>query len=96
MIVTVDEAKTKWCPAEDGGGRCSATECMAWRWSKVPEDNRKPSTGYCGLAGRPISTEKLLINVGGLEVFDEKTIDQLIEKLEERVKKNDVDLRGAP
>lgn len=43
----------------DGGPwACLGSECMAWRWlgtTMVPdgEGERRTSTGYCGLAGKP-------------------------------------------
>jgi len=64
-MMTEEEAKTKWCPQArvaavegdgpnrryDGapirGSLCLASGCMMWR-----KDSQ--STGYCGLAGRPL------------------------------------------
>jgi hypothetical protein len=65
--VTEEEARNKWCPFArvhtpdrtgstaanrdfDGlrrGSQCIASDCMMWR-----KDSQ--STGYCGLAGRPL------------------------------------------
>jgi len=70
MIVTKKEAFEKWCPfvREETKGDiydhanpygCIANRCMAWRWSTVPDDSRKPATGYCGMAGRPVPTDEV-------------------------------------
>jgi hypothetical protein len=35
---------------------CTASRCMAWRWSDTFKDNGSPvldGAGYCGLAGKP-------------------------------------------
>ena len=59
---TEEEAKGKWCQQAMAGAdvweKCSASECMAWRW--MPEETDPITghtfqvvTGYCGLAGRP-------------------------------------------
>lgn len=59
--MTIDEAKTKWCPFSMAGMSfnrlvktpadescpCIADKCMAWRKTKNTEDE-----GYCGLAGQ--------------------------------------------
>jgi hypothetical protein len=46
----------------EGGGKCLASACMAWRWQpnwgESPENpaactELPPIKGYCGLAGRP-------------------------------------------
>lgn len=34
MILTEEQAKTKWCPNDDSNG-CGASICMAWRWVEV-------------------------------------------------------------
>ena len=53
-VYTEEEAKKKMCPSL--GGKCVASECMAWRWE---EDESRFSNcgevnkGYCGLAGKP-------------------------------------------
>lgn len=39
--------------------RCIASECMAWRWERIPHPNATGGFvwgrvhGYCGLAGQP-------------------------------------------
>lgn len=76
---TEDEARKKWCPfarviddlsgaassarLRDGTVKCIASECMAWRWIDVTEQNDNPTVadrtvkssvrGFCGLAGQP-------------------------------------------
>lgn len=65
MLLTPDEAKTKWCPQRPMRSRqseydcCMADGCAAWRWAAVGAptangtvDYRKSDKGYCGLAGR--------------------------------------------
>ena len=63
MILTEDQAKTKWCPEvrliEDHGKNilnnrgelgdvlCLASGCMAWRWAT----GEHKAKGYCGRAG---------------------------------------------
>ena len=41
MILTEEEAKTKWCPMTIAHGgtmsECVASQCMAWRWAPYPE-----------------------------------------------------------
>ncbi len=71
MLVTPEEARDKYCPfrhskvaaliSKNGGTdyNCIAEQCMMWRWLKVPEDGRRPSIGFCGLAGRPLSSEEI-------------------------------------
>lgn len=68
--MTEDEARQKWCPASHtlgyvvgdppvvpDEGRCIASMCMAWRWSKGAATAMDPpastTDGYCGLAGVP-------------------------------------------
>ena len=67
IVVTEQEAKTKWCPhmtycvnphhvmdglaAEYVQAKCSASECMAWRWHG--NIYGEECSGYCGLAGKP-------------------------------------------
>lgn len=69
MLLTEEEAKTKWCPMSrmEGNNRhwgsqkyissCIASECMMWRWSdergKTPDGDRVYITGFCGLGGKP-------------------------------------------
>jgi hypothetical protein len=63
MIVTENEARTKWCPhardADLGGNRdssgeqpqvatCIGSQCMAWRWLQTTKHSGR---GYCGLSG---------------------------------------------
>lgn len=64
MILTTNEAGTKFCPLTDSVETCATDNCMAWRWHTtkesapgggyrnvdLPKDKR---TGYCGLAGKP-------------------------------------------
>lgn len=50
MLVTEEEAKTKWCPRESRGGtgvtnKCIGSECMVWWWI-----DKEKTKGYCGLA----------------------------------------------
>lgn len=60
MICPEDEARKKWCPANDGE-YCGASDCMVWRWRGDPDypaSYGKPydegsRLGYCGLAGVP-------------------------------------------
>lgn len=58
-LVTVDEAKGRWCARVDKN--CAASQCMKWRWAELaeistldgvarPVNERK---GYCGEAGFP-------------------------------------------
>lgn len=38
------------------GGRCIASQCMAWRYGPVfyvTADGQQERDGYCGLAGKP-------------------------------------------
>ncbi len=63
MILTEEEARTKWCPHDKterynnfaAHNRCIASDCMAWRWAKPIDefDGTVVRTGYCGLAGKP-------------------------------------------
>lgn len=61
MIVTEEEAKTKWCPevrSENPGEEnmyCIGSACMAWRWNPTPAltQDRSATHGYCGKAGKP-------------------------------------------
>jgi hypothetical protein len=58
MILTVEEAKTKWCYRSIGSvvdEKCVADECMAWReyGSTKNEKGEVKELGYCGLAGVP-------------------------------------------
>ena len=81
-MTTEAKAKTKWCPfvrqsaqaahsnrgdhPNDGNVNCIGSDCMAWRWQWVIEDQPVPLgvnaheidadgnwLGYCGLAGKP-------------------------------------------
>jgi len=66
MLLTEEEAKTKWCP-HAGPNRfdrqteyCEGSICMAWRWRDWNYENiggipvaTTPSKGFCGLAGKP-------------------------------------------
>ena len=49
-----------WDTPNPGKCRCIASDCMAWRWAEqghdpddMPGIGEHPSTGYCGLAGKP-------------------------------------------
>jgi hypothetical protein len=66
VMLTEEEAKTKWCPHSDAprthrDGYCIGSECMAWRWDETTrtyDDTRTPKPdkfhkGHCGLAGKP-------------------------------------------
>jgi len=33
--------------------RCTASDCMMWRWKRSKNPEFRGDTGYCGLAGRP-------------------------------------------
>ena len=68
MLLTEEEAKTKWCPMarlQDVGGTynrcgpaadlyCIASACMMWRKATLNNgDYYKNGAGYCGLASKP-------------------------------------------
>ena len=55
MLVTEEEAKTKWC-CVDPQLYCFASACMAWRWEHGDPDFREvnePARGFCGLVSNP-------------------------------------------
>lgn len=54
MILTENQASTKWCPFSTPGyaSDCKASGCAAWRWYDGGSDEQ-PRRGYCGLAGKP-------------------------------------------
>lgn len=71
MILSEDEAATKWCPMIRMGvnlegivePNCVGSGCMMWRWYEVPPEvpnrnNMKGYFGYCGLAGEPVDRTK--------------------------------------
>lgn len=57
MIVTEEEAKSKWCPFGGSTAACVGTECMMWgkisgfnvplKYRDGEDDNA--DRGYCGL-----------------------------------------------
>ena len=67
MLMTEQEARTKWCPhyrqyqGEDatgdnrpGGGfnpLCIASDCMAWRWADPAEKHERRQCETCGGTG---------------------------------------------
>lgn len=59
MIITEDEAKTKWCPmlasnsaALNKKNSCIGSSCMGWRktndFVRIP--NKSVEVGFCGFA----------------------------------------------
>jgi hypothetical protein len=58
MMLTEDEAETKWCPMTIGGpgrlARCCGSECMAWRWSGSPPPANRIDTAWTGLPGSSV------------------------------------------
>lgn len=67
MLLTEDEAKTKWCPhylqyqGDDGTGDnrpgpgfnplCLGSACMAWRWGEPAEKHERRMCDACGGSG---------------------------------------------
>jgi len=69
MMMTEEEAKTKWCPmvrvahattdiavnraSEYSHTRCLASECMMWQWKDKSDLQGTIPRGYCGLNYSP-------------------------------------------
>ncbi len=52
MLITEQEARTKWCwQPRNSELKCKASDCAMWRWWLDGEPVR---VGYCGLAGVPL------------------------------------------
>ena len=75
MLLTEEEAKTKWCPfvppvrgdnelinpLNRFGAPCIASQCMAWRWEEIiAHANDYTKKGFCGLAGKVLSNDLTL------------------------------------
>lgn len=58
-VTDFDTPYAKKLAAElDGGSKCIASRCMAWRWDPLTRYQDEPGkvrdvSGYCGLAGKP-------------------------------------------
>lgn len=66
MLLTEQDARTKACwEPRNASNKCLASDCAMWRWwpeLEYPDHNtnKEPlEVGYCGLAGRPLTTGDL-------------------------------------
>ena len=55
MLLTLEEAKTKWCPQFANAARsvnCIADDCPYW--NNIPDHWPQGGKGYCGRGGIPV------------------------------------------
>ena len=68
MLLTEQDAKTKWCwQPRNAEMRCKASDCAMWRWWPCPVDASK-TYGYCGLAGAPLVVAPLQLMQAQTEI----------------------------